>query len=435
MLRTADQGMLVAFAPPSESTNAFSFVHTDVNGVVQWYRNYPGLLGHHMVDSDRALVEKDGHYFGLGRMTFVPTNEGNALTLVELDSTGACVVERTWAGGDIFSGEGQGLVRTADNGLITVAVEHYYFSNSSWPNVSVQKWTPDLDIAWSNKYSFGYMHGGIRVLATSDGGAFLTGYVYPTMGGAQRPFFLRLSATGEVLWARRATAVQLVPQDAVEEPDGGFAICFYLASAPIVARLGADGTLLSAQRVADAPYPILPFGIARDPGTGEHLVRAAGGPDNTTYLFRLDSALAFACWSTPYTWADTLVSANPTPFPVSVSTGTLASTDTTWTGYPATFSAVDACLSLAVPAMQEDRADVWPVPTADVVHVGWKGTGAVRCDVLDAMGRTVMTEQAARVEGGSLRVDLSDLGPGAYVLRLQGADAVRSVRVVKERMP
>src|SRR5436190_8630913 len=140
MLRTSDEGMLVCFAPPTVGTNAFSFVHLDVDGAVEWYRTYPDVYGQWMIDSQWALAEKDGHYFTFGRVTTVPTTEGTASTMVELDSVGNCVAQRIWAGGDIWSNEGQGIVRTADNGLLTVSVEHPYFSNSSWPTLSVQRW-------------------------------------------------------------------------------------------------------------------------------------------------------------------------------------------------------------------------------------------------------------------------------------------------------
>lgn len=259
VLRTSDQGMLVAFALPVVGTNAYSFVHTDANGTVEWYRTYPDVYGQHMIDSDKGLAEKDGHYFTMGRVTAVPSNEGHASTMVELDATGNCVVQRTWAGGDVWSGEGQGIVRTADNGLLTVAVEHLYSSNSSWPYLSVQQWNADLAVSWSNKYSLGYAHGLVRVLATADGGSLLTGYVFPSMGSQQYPFFLRLDGAGTVLWARRSLTSGLIPQGAVEQPDGGFAVCLYKTpAAPIVARLGSDGAFISAQRASGFTFPVIP---------------------------------------------------------------------------------------------------------------------------------------------------------------------------------
>ena len=186
MLRTSDQGMLVAFklAPPGNS--AFAFAKQDMSGVVQWQRNYPDVYGSWMVDSQRALAEKDGHYFTLGRVTTVPGTEGNASTMVELDSIGACVTQRIWAGGDIWSGDGAGIVRTADNGLLTVAVEHVFYSQSSFPAISVQRWDDALQVVWSNRYSLGYYHDVVRPFATADGGALIVGRVLLTYGGGHR---------------------------------------------------------------------------------------------------------------------------------------------------------------------------------------------------------------------------------------------------------
>ncbi|MBL7951106.1 MAG: hypothetical protein JNM62_05245 [Flavobacteriales bacterium] len=433
MLRAADGGMLIAFGRPVPGANAFSFVRTAADGTVQWYRNYPGSTGHHLVDSDRALVEKDGHYFGLGRFTAGPSNAGNATTLVELDSNGVCVAERLWAGGDVWSGEGQGIVRTADNGLLTVAVEHPYSSNSSWPTLSVQHWNAELAIDWSNRYSLGYLHGGMRVLATADGGSFITGYVYPTMGSSQYPFFLRLSATGEVLWARRGTTVFVVPQGAVEEPDGGFALCLYQPqSTPIVARLAADGTLLTAQRADAFDMPVTPWGITRDADTGEHLVRATAA-NNTTYLFRLDADLGFACASTPVTWDDVAVTPVVTAFPVTVTTAPVLSTDTVWSAHAADFTAVDACLSTAVPGTAHTALEAWPVPSEADVRIRWHdapSTG-VAYTLTDALARVAATGTAQRGADGVFAIPLDALTVGSYVLHLTSGSAQRTVRVVR----
>jgi hypothetical protein len=434
MLRTSDQGMLVAFAPPVDNTNAYSFVKLDVNGAVQWYRNYPDVYGQWMVDSDRALAEKDGHYFTFGRVTTVPTTEGSASTMVELDSIGACVAQRTWAGGDIWANEGQGIVRTASNGLFTVSVEHPYFSNSSWPTLSVQQWNTNLEVEWSNRYSLGYLHGLVRALATNDGGALITGYVFQTNTSPQYPFFLRLDATGDVLWARVAFTPSLVPTQAVEEPDGGFAFSMFgVGSDPIVARLDNTGALVSAQRATGFGFPVLAWGISRDGSTGEHLVRATGGPDNTAYLFRLDTALAFDCQSTPYTWTDTLVTPTVTAYPVTVTTAQLASTDTTWASHPALFTAVDGCLSTSVPEARIPELRAWPVPADDVVHVMWSeaGAAAINYTLVDPLGRVAGHGKAAGMECGNLSIDLRELSGGAYVLRLEAQGRTRSVRVVK----
>jgi hypothetical protein len=430
MLRTSDQGMLVAFGLPSPGTNSFAFAKLDAAGAVQWYRNYLDVYGQWMVDSDRALAEKDGHYFTMGRITTVPPNQGHASCMVELDSMGVCVAQHIWAGGDVWSGEGAGIVRTADNGLLTVATEHIYSGVSSFPNMSVQRWDAALQVVWSNRYSLGYFHSLVRALATADGGALLTGSIYPTMGGQQYPFFLRLDAAGQVLWAKRASATGMVPTGAVEEPDGGFAISLFgIGSTPVVARLDDMGALVSVQAAGDFPN-VYAWGISRDSITGDHLVRAAGAAG--TYLMRLDASLAFACGNISLPWTDTLVTAAVSAFPVTVTTSMLASSDTVWSSHSSAYTAVDLCLSAAVPEASVPQLRTWPVPADDIVHVAWNtGSTAIRYALLDQMGRVVKHGTPANSSDGSLSIHVHDLGSGIYLLRLEAAEGVRTVQVVK----
>ncbi|MCC6401954.1 MAG: T9SS type A sorting domain-containing protein [Flavobacteriales bacterium] len=431
-LPTSDQGVLVAFAQPATGTNAFGFAKLDGSGAVQWYRNYPDVYGQWMIDSQSALAEKDGHYFTFGRVTTVPPNEGHASTMVELDSVGACVAQYIWAGGDVWSGEGQAIVRTSDNGLLTVASEHIYSGVSSFPTLSVQHWTAALQVDWSYRYSLGYYHSLVKVLATADGGALLTGKVRPVPGSMSYPFLLRLDADGLVLWARLVLNSELVIGQAVEEPDGGFALAVRgSGGGPIVTRLDDSGTLMTAQQATGLGSTMNAWGIARDSITGEHLLRANVSP-GPTYLFRLDTALAFACESTPYPWPDSLVTPVVTTFSVNVTTAMLSSYDTAWVSHPTVFSAVNACLSTAVPESPEAVLHAWPLPVEDVVHVAWTpGAAEIRYTLLDAMGRMVKSGSPARNSEGILSIDVHGLGRGTYLLRLETAESMRTVQLVK----
>ncbi|HMU15181.1 MAG TPA: T9SS type A sorting domain-containing protein [Flavobacteriales bacterium] len=435
MLRTSDQGMLVAFAQPDPGTNSYSFAKLDVNNNVQWYRNYFDVYGQWMVDSQHALAEKDGHYFTFGRMTTVPTTEGHASIMVELDGTGVCVAQRIWAGGDMWSGEGAGIVRTADNGLLTVATEHIYSGVSSFPTMSVQRWDAALQVAWSNRYSFGYYHSVVRLMATADGGALLMGKARATLGSQAYPFFLRLDGAGQILWARLVLNSDLVPTGMVEEPDGGFAICLYDdPPAPIVARLDSTGALVSAQRASSLSEPVHPWLISLDSITGEHLVGATTAAyEPTTYFMRLDAALSFACGSTPYLWADSIVSPTVTAFPVTVTPAWLSSADTAWASHDTpVFGATDACLSTAVREEEPEALRVWPIPAQDVLHVAWYGSGSppITYSLIDPTGRTMMQGPVGR-DGEGLWIDVHDLGFGTYLLRLETAQGRRTVRVIK----
>lgn len=433
-LPTSDNGMLVGFAQPATGTNFFSFAKLDASGNVQWLRNYPDVYGQWMIDSQSGLAEKDGHYFTFGRVTTVPTTQGHASTMVELDSVGACVAQRIWAGGDVWSGEGQGIVRTADNGLLTVATEHVYSGVSSFPTLSVQHWSAAMEVSWSFRYSFGYYHSLVKVLATADGGALITGKVYPQAGGPSYPFLLRLDPEGQVLWARLVLDSDVVIGQAVEEPDAGFAMAVWGSDdGPIAVRLDDTGAVMTAQQATGLGPGINAWGIERDSTTGEHLLRADIGGAGATYLFRLDTAMAFACENTPFPWPDSLVTPGVTTFPVTVTTAMLSSHDTAWVSHPNTvFTAVDACLNTAVPEALEAELRAWPVPADEVLHVVWNTrSSAINYTLLDPMGRVVEQGTPTRCGDGSLSIDMHDLPRGTYLLRLEATGRIRTAHVVK----
>lgn len=59
-----------------------------------------------------------------------------------------------------------------------------------------------------------------------------------------------------------------------------------------------------------------------------------------------------------------------------------------------------------------------------VMHV--RQRGVVSIDVLDATGRLVFTQREGMQDGAPITLDLSDLRPGQYVLRVQGVDGLVS---------
>ena len=224
-----------------------------------------------------------------------------------------------------------------------------------------------------------------------------------------------------------------MPTGAVDEPDGGFAVSF-LATVPIVARLSNTGELVTVQAATALPV-VYARGISRDNTTGEHLVCGTGN-DNMTYLFRLDSALAFNCQSTTYNWTDSLVTALVTAFPVTVTTGMLSSDSAAWTGHSATFSAVDACL--ITPVLDEvlggegARLRAEPNPAIGPVRItlpftSYAEPGAV--EVLNTLGRIMPVASSVQYDG-TIALDLSDLPNGTYVVRVREHFGAGVVRVV-----
>lgn len=431
LVPTSDGGLLFSYLNVAGGTDKQTFAKLDATGAVEWARHYPDNFGIFLNDDPTAMEEKDGHYFVLGHRQDVPANVGWSSTMLEVDSTGACVSLHTWAAGDYFSDLGRGLMRTADNGLYTVSVLRPYSGSSSFPRLSVQRWNAALQVDWSYTYSLGNYHLQNDALLLQDGGLLLSGQVRFGIGGTPfRPYFLRLDSTGQVVWSRVVLVPQLSPQAVVEEPDGSFTALVFRDSLPLMlAHLDTNGALLSATGTDALPNGTFPMDLVRDAGSGEHLVLGVGN-----HLARLDANGLYACGNQPLTWTDSVVTVQPTAFPVTVTTSSLASYPIGWSTSPLTLFASYPCLSTAVSG-PDPRPEpfCWPVPASNELFVAL-GEGmdrAVPCSVHDATGRCVLRSIAAAQDGGVVRLDVSTLAAGVHIVVLHLPEGDTRVVMVK----
>lgn len=431
LVPTSDGGLLFSYCNVAGGTGKQTFAKLDATGAVEWARHYPDNYAIFLNDDPTSMVEKDGHYFVLGHRQDVPATVGWSSTMLEVDSTGACVNLHTWAAGDYFSDLGRGLMRTADNGLYTVSVLRPYSGSSSFPRLSVQRWNAALQVDWSYTYSLGNYHLQNDALLLQDGGLLLSGQVRFGVGGTPfRPYFLRLDSAGQVLWSRVVLDPQLSPRAAVEEPDGSFRVLVDRDTVQLMlAHLDANGVLLSAVGTDALMSGVVPMDLLRDAGSGEHLVLGVGN-----HLARLDANGLYACGNQPLTWTDSVVTVQPTAFPVTMTTSSLASYPIGWNTSPLPLIASDPCLSTEVTGPDTRPEPLcWPVPVSNELFVAL-GEGmdrAVPCSAHDATGRCVLRGIATAQDGGVLRLDVSTLATGVHIVVLHLPSGDRRVVMVK----
>ena len=78
---------------------------------------------------------------------------------------------------------------------------------------------------------------------------------------------------------------------------------------------------------------------------------------------------------------------------------------------------------------------LFPNPTRDLVEVQFNGLmgESITAVIVDGLGREVSREDLGNLTGAHLqRMDLSSFESGVYYLRLEVADAVEVLRVVKQ---
>jgi hypothetical protein len=429
VLHTSDGGHLLAYYWVADGTDKWVFLKTDAAGVVEWNRYYPDNYGM-LIDPLGGMVEKDGHYFALAHLQAVPANEGWACVLLELDNTGTLVAHRQFAGGDQWSEASLPLIHDHSNGLITVSVLRPYFSQATFPQISVQRWNADLGLAWSRQYSLGNYHSLTSVNELADGGLVFTGNVRLSNFGNFLPFIFKVDTMGEVVWCRRNEGNLPVLQDLVEESDGSFvAVGYNSTSERVIARLDSAGALIEAWRSTASVG--LPTELVRDGLTNEHLVRFAAPP----MVMRLDSTWRIDCDQEAYSWSDTLIAPVAVNYPVVLNMAAmLQNFDSLVTSQPLVLTTIDPCLSTALATNERaSGVEAWPVPTSGPVniHVPGAGGGMMECLVLDAEGRSV---HGTRIKANMdvVQVDLGMLADGPYVIVLRSGPTAERVLVLKQ---
>jgi hypothetical protein len=78
---------------------------------------------------------------------------------------------------------------------------------------------------------------------------------------------------------------------------------------------------------------------------------------------------------------------------------------------------------------------LYPVPAVDDLFVRHelKTSQPVNISVIDMTGKQVMQREAVRLDESELRVDISSLSPGIYILQLRNGEVLASGRFTKRR--
>lgn len=94
---------------------------------------------------------------------------------------------------------------------------------------------------------------------------------------------------------------------------------------------------------------------------------------------------------------------------------------------------VDNIITLDQPTAVRDHLPnldirVYPNPTADVVNIDWRETTNGTADLFDRSGKRIIQRQ---IQSGNQQIDLQNLAPGAYILRIQTPGGFVSRQLVK----
>jgi hypothetical protein len=111
------------------------------------------------------------------------------------------------------------------------------------------------------------------------------------------------------------------------------------------------------------------------------------------------------------------------------STASYASSSSNKCGKSLEITTSDQTLSSIGP----DEPEVYPNPTTDKVYITFRETVVLEKDIFvsDLSGRMVQAK-VEKTTGTSIKVDLSDLESGVYLIRLKLADELKVLRIIKQ---
>ncbi|MBK9760664.1 MAG: T9SS type A sorting domain-containing protein [Flavobacteriales bacterium] len=378
-------------------------------------------------------MEMNHHYYALGCIwTF---SDGSAV-LMKLDSLGLPEAAVTFATGDDYV-EDPRAVMPANNGeLFTVSAIRSASSFQRYPALLVARWNTELQPLWSQRITVGYDCNVANTIHLPDDGLLMVGHMRSVYNGPTELFIMRMSGTGEVLWARKGSTTGVFATRAYERPDHTFdLVCRSVQSTFILLHLGEDGTLING---SEGSIPGIPVAIQQsDPDQlgGERLL--VGGRLqvlNTTYCLRLDADGAPRCGSAPFTYTDTLITLQNEAQPLFPIALTAQVTSHSLQVLPNVISVGDLCMSTMTPDHNDVMHDeVWPTPSSGIVNIRLaSGQPFLIYRLIDGYGRSVHIQGELDQASNHLVLDLSSLPSGIYQLLIERTDGSSALRLMRE---
>ena len=235
------------------------------DGMILWQRKYSNTY-----KFISAEVTDDGGLV-VGGLAETVSYQPTGLVL-KLDANGAQV----WARSFVDTHEIYDLTQTVDGGYLVAGYR-------GWVGPWIFKLNPDGTVAWQKQY--GSPDGSVwrSVVATSDGGAIVTGEEMPCPEDHYRDFAMKLSSDGSTEWLSCFNSATL---NAIAQAiDGGYVAVGYTSGGGWITKLSDDGQIVWQKAYE---YPLHPgFQYISPLGNGGYIVSGQDTGDHSV-LGRID---------------------------------------------------------------------------------------------------------------------------------------------------
>ncbi|MBN8704097.1 MAG: T9SS type A sorting domain-containing protein [Bacteroidetes bacterium] len=218
VVQTFDKGYAIIGITSSFGgvTDAY-LIKTDSVGTMQWQKNIGGFnvdVGNEIIQTPDSGFAFVGHTSSIG-------NGAYDFYLVKTDKNGNTQWSRAYGGSSWDFG--YSLAATSDGGYALVG-KTYSFGNGN-ADIYFVKTDANGDTLFTKFFGKGNEEQANSVVATSDGGYFISGFSKSFSGSTSQFYYLKLDANGNDLWKKNwgGSGENIISQ-ALQTPDGGYAM-------------------------------------------------------------------------------------------------------------------------------------------------------------------------------------------------------------------
>ena len=373
----------------------------------------------------------DGGYICAG-WAFNDLNTSIDISLVKINSTGA--MEWSYLYGGNYFDAGISVKQTIDSGYVVIGVTENFPAGDS--DICAIKIDEFGTVQWAKKFGGPGNDYAITIVQSSDSGFIIGGLTTSFGAGAEDVYAIKTNQNGDTMWTKTYGSSGKDWGIYIEEkPDGKFVIFGSSVSCAGIYRIEIDSTGDSLNcgciQFSTGTSPFI-CGRTNDHGYLAAGVRWIGG--GGIFLSKMDSLMDSGCNQAVGipTWENN-PSSSAGNFLYSVFPGLIQSSILipNWASPPDTIS-IDLCSTTSLSTIfPEEKITLSPNPVMSLLTVTFDQSITGSVEIFNLLGEKIGINQEL-VRNSEFKIDLSNLDPGIYFVKVETENGTSVQKLVKQ---
>ena len=417
--QTSDHGFIIC-GNAGPSYLPIGIIKTDFAGNTIWVK-YIGI-GNGDLYGNCIRQTLDGNYIIAGSKYFPGNWDAE---LIKLDSTGTILWSKAY-GSLLSKSIFYDLVETVDSGFVAVGSTD---PNGVSPQIFVVKTNSVGDTLWTKTFQDGLnFTEGISIIRTVDNGFVISGYAKKSWNPGKGSIVFKLNSQGNLLWEKKLGTLNdsLIINSVKQTSDSGLILSgsFY--------RIGGSGCLIKTNSLGDTIWTKqLNCAGAYVCAANDNGYAIAGGMLAT--VVKTDYLGNTECHSIPSGFGNSTSSLSQIYTPIHVITDTLINPAITGGNNGLPLLERMLCNSLHVEdiKMRNQQIEIFPNPSDKILFIK-SDSKFSDFEIYDLYGKLI--EQNKISNQNTFAIDISDLSPSLYFLKLFSKEGSSTLKFLKNNI-